>query len=154
MNLSTQPIKSLASLVLLAVLAAPAVATEVILIASATTSAASRAYPEQLLDTVRVSGGYDADTRRELVRVARYPNNPDARSQRLAGKVAVAFEINRQGILLNAGVVQPSQHKLLDKAALASVYWARYAKFPAELQPDVQSRRYTATFEFKPANQD
>ncbi len=101
MNLSRQLISSLAgltlSLSLVAGLASPAMATEVILVAAASTSAATGAQPEQSLDAIRVSGGYDAGTRRALLGTARYPNNPDARHQRLAGKVAVSFEIDRQG---------------------------------------------------------
>ncbi len=158
MNLSRQLIPSLAgltlSLTLAAGLASPAMATEVILVAAASTSAVPGAQPEQSLDAIRVSGGYDAGTRRALLGTARYPNNPDARHQRLAGKVAVTFEIDRQGALIHADVVQSSQQKLLDKAALASVRWARYAEFPAQMQPGEQSRRYTATFDFRPAPLD
>lgn len=156
MNLSRQLIQPVASLAfsLLAFAASPAMATEVVLVASAASSAAPRADAEQSLDAIRVSGGYDAGTRKALLGTARYPNNPDARQQRLAGKVAVSFEIDRQGALLNAGVVQSSQHKLLDKAALASVRWARFAEFPADMQPGETSRRYTATFDFQPAPLD
>lgn len=149
---TTRLIKSLSTLGLaaLAFSATLASAVDVVLLASASTTAAStHASPEQVLATIHVQGGYDASTRSELLAVSRYPNNPDARNQQLQGKVAVAFEIDRQGVLQGANVSQSSRSKILDAAALASVRWAKYQPFPSDLLPGENGRRYTVMFDYR-----
>lgn len=125
-------------------------ATDIVLVASSSTSVfAKAATPEQALATINVNAGYDATTRNELVAVARYPNHPDARSQQLQGKVAVAFEIDRQGVLQDATISKSSHSKLLDKAALSSVRWARYQPFPTDFVPSENGRHYVVMFDYR-----
>ena len=137
-----------------ATVATLATATEVVLVAAAPVTARTYASPEQELAIMQVIGSYDARTRSELLAAARYPNLPEARQQRLEGTVGIAFEIDRQGALQNADIVQSSRSRLLDKAALNSVHWAKYAAFPADLTPGEARRRYTVTFDYRAPAQD
>ena len=95
------------------------------------------------------SDSYDVAARREPERVANYPKATAALNQRLEGTVGVAFEVNGRGDLLQAQVIQSSRSKILDAAALASVRWAKYPAFAADIQADVASRRYTVTFDYR-----
>lgn len=108
---------------------------------------------QETLPTIEVQGSYDALTRRQLLAVARYPNNADARLQQLRGKVAVEFELDRQGGLRDATVAQSSKSRILDAAALASVHWANYAPFPPELAASESARRYRVTFDYRFGNE-
>ena len=98
--------------------------------------------------------GFDAGTRRQLAIVARYPNNSDARRQRLQGAVAVEFEIDRKGVLQDAAIAQSSRSRILDAAALKSVHWATYEAIPAKLAADETGRRYRVTFDYRLNPQD
>ena len=144
--------KSLAAFALagFAVSATLANATDIVLMASGSTSAiAKAATPEQALATINVNAGYDATTRNGLVAVARYPNHPDARNQQLQGQVVVGFEIDRQGVLQDATVSKSSHWTLLDKAALSSVRWAKYQPFPTDFVPGENSRHYVVMFNYR-----
>jgi hypothetical protein len=92
---------SIAGLVAAATVAGLASGAEVILIASAPTAVAQYASAEQRMATIEFFDNYDATARRELQKVARYPNKSEARNQRLEGKVGVAFEVNNRGDLRN-----------------------------------------------------
>ncbi len=105
--------------------------------------------PVQSLAAIEVQSGYDAALRGELAAVARYPNHPDARREQLQGKVAVEFEIDRQGALQTVSIAESSRSRILDAAALASIHWAKYQAFPAELAPGEVARRYRATFDYR-----
>jgi TonB family protein len=105
--------------------------------------------PVQSLAAIEVQSGYDAALRGELVTVARYPNNVDARREQLQGKVAVEFEIDRYGVLQTASIVESSRSRILDAAALASIHWAKFQAFPAELAAGEAARRYRATFDYR-----
>ena len=156
----TTPLRALALAAALVASAwiAPALAgTDVELVALAATAPA--AHPaagrsiQETLPTIEVQGSYDALTRRQLLAVARYPNNPDARQQQLRGKVAVEFELDRQGGLRDATIAQSSQSRILDAAALASVHWAKYAPFPSDLAASESARRYRVTFDYRFGNE-
>jgi TonB family protein len=140
---------SIAGLVAAATVAGLASGAEVILIASAPTAVAQYASAEQRMATIEFFDNYDATARRELQKVARYPNKSEARNQRLEGKVGVAFEVNNRGDLQNAEVIQSSQSKILDSAAMASVRWAKYPAFAADMQAGEESRRYTVIFDYR-----
>lgn len=140
---------SIAGLVTVAASAGLASAAEVILIASAPTATTQYASAEQKMATIQFFDNYDATARRELQRVARYPNKPEARNQQLEGKVGVAFEVNSRGDLQAADVIQSSQSKILDSAALASVRWAKYPAFASDTQSGEPSRRYTVIFDYR-----
>lgn len=140
---------SVAGLVAAATVAGLASGAEVILIASAPTAVAQYASAEQRMATIEFFDNYDATARRELQKVARYPNKSEARNQRLEGKVGVAFEVNNRGDLQQAEVIQSSQSKILDSAAMASVRWAKYPAFAADMQAGEESRRYTVIFDYR-----
>ena len=140
---------SIAGLVATATVAGLASGAEVILIASAPTAVAQYASAEQRMATIEFFDNYDATARRELQKVARYPNKSEARNQRLEGKVGVAFEVNNRGDLQQAEVIQSSQSKILDSAAMASVRWAKYPAFAADMQAGEESRRYTVIFDYR-----
>ena len=140
---------SIAGLVAAATVAGLASGAEVILIASAPTAVAQYASAEQRMATIEFFDNYDATARRELQKVARYPNKSEARNQRLEGKVGVAFEVNNRGDLQQAEVIQSSQSKILDSAAMASVRWAKYPAFTADMQAGEESRRYTVIFDYR-----
>lgn len=140
---------SVIGLVMVAASAGLASAAEVILIASAPPATTQYVSTEQRMATIQFFDNYDAIARRELQKVARYPNKPDARNQRLEGKVGVAFEVNSRGDLQEAEVIQSSQSKILDSAALASVRWAKYPAFASDPQSGEPSRRYTVIFDYR-----
>lgn len=145
---------SIAGLVAAASVAGLASGAEVILIASAPMAVAQHVGAEQRMATIEFFDNYDATARRELQKVARYPNKPEARNQRLEGKVSVAFEVNQHGDLQEAEVIQSSQSKILDSAALASVRWAKYPAFAAAMQAGEPSRRYTVIFDYRFATEN
>lgn len=140
---------TVAGLFTVAASAGLASAAEVNLIASAPTAATQYVSAEQKMATIQFFDNYDATARRELQKVARYPNKPEARNQRLEGTVGVAFEVNSRGDLREAEVIQSSQSKILDAAALASVRWAKYPAFASDPQSGEPSRRYTVIFDYR-----
>ena len=91
--------------------ASPTSGAEIILLASASAPPAQYVSSEQKMATNQFFDTYDAAARRELEKVASYPNKPEARNQRLEGKVGVAFEVNSSGDLQEAEVIQSSQSK-------------------------------------------
>lgn len=132
-----------------------ATATEVILVAKAPMAAPPGfASPAQELETINVLSKYDAGMRSELASVARYPNNPEARAKQLTGKVAIEFEIDHKGKLKEAEIVQTSNTRMLDAAALAAVWHAKYPPLPASALPVTAGRRYVATFDYRFASMD
>ena len=133
---TTRILKSVAALAASVLLSTGAMATGVELIAlvvPANADANRLHSPEQSLATINVQSGFDAGTRR----------------QRLHGTVAVEFEIDRQGLLQDAGIAQSSRSRILDAAALKSVHWAKYQAIPAELAPGETGRRYRVTFDYR-----
>jgi TonB family protein len=117
--------------------------------ANGTSTARTNAGPEQTLASIHVESGYDAAMRGELLLAVRYPNRIEARREKLQGKVAVEFEVDRQGALKDASIAESSRSRMLDAAALASLHWAKFAPFPAALAPGESSRRYRATFDYR-----
>lgn len=154
---TTRILKSLAALAasMLFSTAANATGVELIALVVPANADANRLHsPEQSLATINVQSSFDAGTHRQLAMVARYPNNSDARRQRLHGAVSVEFEIDRQGVLQDAGIAQSSRSRILDAAALKSVHWAKYQAIPAELAPGETGRRYRVTFDYRFNPQD
>ncbi len=139
----------LTGLITVTAVASFASGAEIVLLASAPTEATKFLSPEQKMATVEFFEKYDATTRSELQKVARYPNRAEARNQRLEGKVGVAFEINQSGALQQAEIIQSSPSKLLNAAALASVRWAKYPAFSSDLPISEGSRRYTVFFDYR-----
>ncbi len=119
------------------------------MIASAPTAVVQYASAEQRMATIEFFDNYDATARRELQKVARDPSKPEARNQRLEGKVRVAFEVNSRGELQNAEVIQSSQSKILDSAAMVSMRRTKYPAFAAEMQAGEARRRYTVIFDHR-----
>ena len=126
-------------------------ASEIMLIASAATVTvtAQHTSADQQLARTQFFDNYDAAARHELELVADYPKTTAALNQRLEGTVGVAFEVNSRGVLQQAEVIQSSRSKILDSAALASVRWAKYPAFAADIQANVASRRYTVIFDYR-----
>jgi TonB family protein len=144
----------LASLALLVAATAAAGAESIALASVSRSTTASHASTEQDLAALTALGTYDASTRKALEAVARYPNRAEARNARLQGKVIVEFQIDRQGALQEAEVVETSRSRLLDATALASVRLARYQALPADLLPGETGRRYQMTFDYRFAPRD
>jgi TonB family protein len=140
---------SMTGLVTVTAVAGFASGAEIVLMASAPTEAAKYLSAEQKMATIEFFEKYDATARRELQNVARYPNRAEARNQRLEGKVGVAFEVSPSGDLQQVEIIQPSQSKILNSAALASVRWAKYPAFATELPAGEASRRYTVIFDYR-----
>lgn len=134
--------------------ASPTSGAETILIASASTPTAQHVIADQKMATIQVFDTYDAAARRELEKVASYPNKSAASDRRLEGKVGVAFEINSSGDLQQAEVIQSSRSKILDSAALASVRWAKYPAFASGNPTGQLSRRYTVIFDYRFSSED
>ena len=132
----------------------PVRAVELTLLASnkTTSSATSATMPTttyQALDTIQVDGGYLASTRDELASVARYPGQLDKRGFRPEGRVAVEFEITRQGVMQNARIVTSSSSKILDVAAMANVRRAQFQACPGGHSSGEVVCRLKATFDYQ-----
>ncbi len=140
---------SMTGLVTVNAVAGLASGAEIVMIASAPSEAAEYLNSEQKMATIEFFEKYDATARRELQKVARYPNRAEARNQRLEGKVGVAFEVNPSGDLQQAEIIQSSPSKILNSAALASVRWAKYPAFDSALPAGKASRRYTVIFDYR-----
>jgi protein TonB len=74
----------------------------------------------------------------------RYPTGRQASQQRPVGSVKVWFTLSRNGILLEAGV--------LDDAALTSVRRGSYPAFPTSTWPGQEQHKFSADIEFAPAS--
>ena len=150
-KLATGRLTKALRIVCLAAVAAASLAAgaEIVLVADATPAAAQYVSAEQKMATIQFFDTYDAAARRELEKVASHPNKPEARNQRLEGKVGVALEVNGSGDLQQAEVIRSSQSKILDSAALASVRWAKYPAFASGSPTGELSRRYTVIFDYR-----
>ena len=135
----------------------PVRAVELTLLASnkTTSSPASATTPAttnqalQALNAMQVHSSYLASTRAELTSVARYPGQLDKRGFHPEGRVAVEFEITRQGVMQNARIVASSRSKILDVAAMASVRRAQFQACPDGLLSGESGCRFKATFDYQ-----
>ncbi len=132
----------------------PVGAVELTLLASNTTtsspsSAATPATMNQELDTIQVHSSYLASTRDDLASVARYPGQLDKRGLRPEGRVAVEFEITRQGEMQNARIVAPSSSKILDVATMANVRRAQFQACPDSFFFGEGGCTFKATFDYQ-----
>ena len=103
----------------------------------------------QEMGRIDVGAAYDAQVKRELVRHARHPDAYRASPRKLNGKVDVDFEVNPDGSLKQAAVVQSSRSNALDGAALRTVELATFQPIPAHAQTDALPRRYSVTFDYR-----
>lgn len=121
----------------------------VILASAAGSSTAPARTSEQELAAIEVISNYTAAARAELTAAARYPGALDAKGLHPEGKVAVLYQLDRQGNLRNAVVQEPSRSRNLNLAALANVRRAQFQAFPASFYPDADSVQFMVTYDFR-----
>jgi len=130
--------------------ALPGSATELILLASASQStAAPTPSVEQELATIQVRSDYTANVRADLDAAARYPAALNSMGAHPEGKVAVLFQLDRRGNVLNADVAESSRSNILDRAALANVRHTKFQSIPAGFDTGEDSAQFIVTYDFR-----
>ena len=97
-----------------------------------------------------MEGEYVAKVRAMLDSTKRYPTGRQASQQRPQGKVKVWFTLARNGMLVEAGVLESSNANLLDDAALGCVRRGSYPPFPEHTWPGQGQHKFTTEIEFAP----
>ena len=130
--------------------ALPGAATELIVLASAPqSSAAPSPSVEQELATIQVRSNYAANVRADLDAAARYPAALNSTGVHPEGKVAVLFQLDRQGNVLSADVAESSRSNILDRAALSNVRHAKFQAIPAGFDTGDDSAKFIVTYDFR-----
>jgi protein TonB len=92
---------------------------------------------------------YALDLNRLVDGLKRYPTSREARALRPQGTVQLWLEVDRSGLLLQAGLAASSGAPLLDGEALRSVRVGRYAPFPDGAFEGQPSRRFLVAIEYR-----
>jgi protein TonB len=108
--------------------------------------------PEPALPTPRLAAteqAYATALNRLVDGLKRYPTSREARTLRPQGTVQVWLEVDRSGLLLQAGLAASSGAPLLDAEALRSLRVGRYAPFPPGAFEGQPSRRFLIAIEYR-----
>lgn len=95
------------------------------------------------------SSHYEAQLLAYLEKIKRYPSSREARLTRPQGTVQVWLEIDRQGRLIDCGVLQSSGSNLLDAHALSMLRASRYPSFPEDAFHRETTHRFSAYLKFQ-----
>ena len=146
---TTRSLKTVVRLAAAAAFASAATWAGAVEVTLASLSAVGSAGTVQDMGRIDVGAAYDAEVKQALVRHARHPDASRSSPRRLNGKVDVDFEVNPDGSLKHAEVVQSSRSNALDGAALRTVQLARFQPMPAQPQHDAEPRRYSVRFDYR-----
>ncbi len=78
----------------------------------------------------------------------RYPTGREASQQRPKGQVRLWFALDRQGVLIDCGLLEGSPSMLLDRAALSTLRRSVFPPFPPDAWRGQEQHRFTAQLDF------
>lgn len=91
---------------------------------------------------------YESQLLTYLEQIKRYPRSREARQTRPQGTVKVWLEINRAGLLLDAGVLTSSGSNLLDSEALKTIRGGSYPRMSDDVFVGQNSHRFAASLKY------
>lgn len=104
--------------------------------------ATSAARQEQLETT------FLAQLRSKIESNKRYPTSREARLTQPQGITRVWLELNRNGELINVGILESSGSNLLDSEALRSVRLTQFPPFDEDIYPNQLTHRFSASLKY------
>jgi TonB family protein len=96
-----------------------------------------------------VSANYEQYVLASLERAKHYPTSREARLRHPEGTVRIWLELDRNGQVTGAGVVDSSGSNLLDSESLHTVRSTSFPAFPQQAYVDQPSHRFIASLKYE-----
>jgi protein TonB len=98
---------------------------------------------------VDVSANYEQHVLASLERAKHYPTSREARLTHPEGTVRIWLELDRNGQVMGAGVVDSSGSNLLDSESLHTLRSTSFPPFPKQAYVDQSSHRFIASLKYE-----